>query len=43
MKYYKLNYGGTQWIECQFDNTKQQINLYDYINGKMVFIGIGLY
>lgn len=42
-KYYKIGPNGTKWIPCQFDRTKTQINLYDKFEGKMIFLGVGLY
>lgn len=44
MKYFKLNASGTNWIDCEFDESKRQITLYDYNDeGLIVEIGIGLY
>lgn len=43
MNYYKLTLGGTSWQLCKYEAGKKQINLYDFISGKMVLIGIGLY
>ena len=43
MKYFKLNAKGTKWIESKEDKKSSQINLYDYINGNMIFKGIGQY
>jgi len=40
MNYYKLNVFGTQWIKCDYDNTKTTINLYD---DNLNFKGVGLY
>jgi len=31
------------WKRCEFDKTKRQVKLYDFINGLMVIKGIGLY
>lgn len=45
MEYFKIQYVGNvqKWVKCDFDPTKRQINLYDLINGQMIFKGIGLY
>lgn len=43
MIYKKLSKSGDKWEVCAFDNTKQQIPLYDKINGVMVQTAIGLY
>ena len=43
MKYKKLNSAGTKWIECEFNPAKKRIQLYNFVNGKMLPDGIGLY
>lgn len=42
-KYYSLNSNGTKWIESERNSKKKEINLYDFIGGKMEFKGIGQY
>lgn len=43
MQYKKLNANGTKWINCEFDPTKKQIQLYKKKDGVMVADAIGLY
>ncbi len=33
----------SKWIQAEFNPTKKQVPLYDKINGKIKFIGIGIY
>ena len=41
MKYYKII--NNKWTEVSYQSGLREINIYDKINGKMEFIGIGLY
>jgi hypothetical protein len=43
MKYFKLNPGATQWIETEKDEKARQIDLFDLVDGEMIFKGIGQY
>ena len=43
MKYFKLNQSSTRWIETERNESKRTIEIFDFINGKMILKGIGQY
>jgi hypothetical protein len=43
IKYFSISSDGKNWIESERNPNKKQVNIYDLINGKMEFKGIGQY
>jgi len=42
-QYYSISSNGKNWIESERNPNKKQVNIYDYVGGKMEFKGIGQY
>jgi hypothetical protein len=43
IKYFSISSDGKNWIESEYNPNKKQVNIYDFVGGKMEFKGIGQY